>query len=265
MSRVLVTNDDGIDAPGLRRLAAAAVARGHDVVVAAPDEEASGSSAALTATQEKGRVVVHPRPLAGLPGVKGFAVASSPGFIALIAEHGAFGDPPEIVLSGINRGANAGRAVLHSGTVGATLTAAASGLRALAVSLDILTPGGLSAAVGTALAGEDDRNWVTAADLAGQLLDTLVGLPPATVLNLNVPDVPAEKVRGVRRAALATFGQVQMTIAEIGEGYIRTAIEETAVDLIPGTDLALLADGYATVTPLMAVGEAPLRLPEPYR
>lgn len=265
MSRVLVTNDDGIDAPGLRRLAAIATARGHEVVVAAPHEEASGSSAALTAAQQKGRVVVHQRRLEGLHGVKAFAVAGSPGFIALIAEHGAFGDPPEIVMSGINRGANAGRAVLHSGTVGATLTAAAAGLRALAVSLDILTPGGFSAAVGTALTGEEDRNWQTAADLAGGLLDALVDLPPATVLNLNVPDVPAVKVRGVRRASLATFGQVQMTIAETGEGYIRTAIEETKVDLAPGTDLALLADGYATVTPLQAVGEAPLTLPEPYR
>jgi 5'-nucleotidase len=264
MSRVLVTNDDGIDAPGLRRLATAAVARGHEVIVAAPDEEASGSSAALTAAQQKGRVVVHTRRLDGLAGVKTFAVAGSPGFIALIAEHGAFGEPPEIVLSGINRGANAGRAVLHSGTVGATLTAAAAGLRGLAVSLDILTPGGLSAAVGTPLVGEEERHWNTAADLAGQLLEVLVGLPPATVLNLNVPDLPADRVRGIRRASLATFGQVQMTIAETGEGYIRTAIEETKIDLAPGTDLALLAEAYATVTPLLAVGEAPLALPEPY-
>jgi 5'-nucleotidase len=115
------------------------------------------------------------------------------------------------------------------------------------------------------MAGEQERHWSTAADIAGGLLDVLVDLPPATVLNLNVPDVPAEKVRGVRRATLASFGQVQMSIAETGEGYIRTAIEETKVDMVPGTDLALLADGYATVTPLLAVGEAPLTLPEPYR
>jgi 5'-nucleotidase len=72
-------------------------------------------------------------------------------------------------------------------------------------------------------------------------------------------------VRGVRRASLSDFGQVQMTIAETGEGYIRTAIEETKVDLAPGTDLALLAERYATVTPLLPIGEAPLTLPEPYR
>lgn len=265
MSRVLVTNDDGIDAPGLHRLAAAVAARGHHVVVAAPEEEVSGSSAALTATQHKGRVVVHRRRPEGLDGVDAFAVAGSPGFIALIAEHGAFGEPPEIVLSGINRGANAGRAVLHSGTVGATLTAAAAGLRGLAVSLDIVTPGGFTAAAGTAPTGAREPHWTTAADLGCELLDTLVDLPAATVLNLNVPDVPADQVRGVRRAALARFGQVQMRIVETGEGYVQTAIEEIDVTLDPGTDLALLADGYATVTPLLGVGEASLILPEPYR
>jgi len=109
--RVLVTNDDGIDAPGLRQLARAAVDGGHDVVVAAPDSEASGVSAALTAVAEDGRLEVERHELKDLGGVPAFGVGASPAYIVVLAGLGAFGDPPDLVLSGINRGANAGRAV----------------------------------------------------------------------------------------------------------------------------------------------------------
>src|SRR5688572_27496371 len=137
MTRVLITNDDGVDAPGLRSLARAAVAAGLDTVVAAPLREQSGMSAAMIATERDGRVVLEARDLVGLDGTPAYGVAGSPGFIALIASRGAFGPAPGLVLSGINRGANAGRAILHSGTVGAALTAAARGARAMAVSLDV--------------------------------------------------------------------------------------------------------------------------------
>lgn len=132
--RVLITNDDGIAAPGIQALAWAARQRGLDVVVAAPMEEASGTSAAMSAVERDGRVVVNDHPLPDLAGVPAYGVAGSPGFITLIALHGAFGPPPSVVLSGVNRGANAGRAVLHSGTVGAAFTAATNGCRAMAVS-----------------------------------------------------------------------------------------------------------------------------------
>lgn len=140
MTRVLITNDDGIAAPGLRALAHAIAATGADVLVAAPHAEASGTSAALTAVERDGQIVVVPRPLTGVPGVPGYAVTTSPAFIVVLALRGGFGDPPDVVVSGINRGANAGTAVLHSGTVGAALTAAANGVPALAVSLDVLSP-----------------------------------------------------------------------------------------------------------------------------
>jgi 5'-nucleotidase len=260
--RVLVTNDDGIDAPGLRHLARAAADRGHDVVVAAPDAEASGVSAALSAVAEEGRVVVERHELKDLAGVPAYGVAASPAYIVVLAGLGAFGDPPDVVLSGINRGANAGHAVLHSGTVGAALTAAAAGRSALAVSLDVLTPGTASAASGgnaiaaLDLVDDEARHWATAAELAGRLLPALGDAPAGTVLNLNVPDRPADRVAGVRRATLSRFGQTQMAIAEAGEGFVRTAVEESGARTEDGTDLALLAEGYATVTPIQAVGEA---------
>lgn len=252
MTRILITNDDGIDAPGLHRLALAAHEAGFDVVVAAPARDSSGASAAISAVAQDGRVIVEPRTLPGVDGVDAYAVTGTPALAALIATRGAFGDPPDVVLSGINRGANAGPAVLHSGTVGAALTGATYGCHGLAVSLD-LADGDLT---------DEDRHWDTAAAYAVSLLPLLADLPRATVLNLNVPDLPPERVRGLCQARFGRFGQVQMRIAERGTGFVRTALEDTGARLEPGTDMALLADGYATVTPLQPLGEADVELPE---
>jgi 5'-nucleotidase len=231
-------------------------------VVAAPRDESSGFSAALTAISDKGRIVYDRVSLPGLDNIPAFSVAASPGYIAVLAGLGTFGQPPEVVLSGINRGANAGHAVLHSGTVGAALTAANNGTRAIAVSLDVLSPASASSLSGGAaiaavdLADDEARNWATAGTYARRLLPTLLGLPPGTVLNLNVPDLPEARILGLRQATLAAFGQVQIAVAESGEDYVRTSIEENGARLVPGTDLALLADGYAAVTPLRPLSEA---------
>ena len=272
MTRILVTNDDGVAAPGIRALARAA-AGDFEVVVAAPSQEASGMSAALTAVVSDGQIVVSPY---DMPGITAFGVAASPAYIVVLAALGAFGPPPDLVLSGINRGANAGRAVLHSGTVGAALTAANHGLRALAVSLDVLNPEldvvnpGLDvlnpeaapATGGSAIVVPADEvlHWETAARTAATLFEPLLSAPPATVLNLNVPD--RVSVRGLREAALAAFGQAQVAIAEAGEGFVRTRIERSGEQLTPGTDLALLAEGYATVTALRPpAGTSGVRIP----
>ncbi|MCA2218467.1 5'/3'-nucleotidase SurE [Jidongwangia harbinensis] len=260
--RILITNDDGIEAPGIRWLARAAQRAGYDVVVAAPLTEASGSSAAMTAVEKDGKIVVEPRELTGARNIPAYAVAASPAFIVLLALREAFGAVPTVVLSGINRGANAGAAVIHSGTVGATLTASHAGLRGLAVSLDVLTPAAASSSSGGAAIADLDkvddeqRHWDSAANLAVQLLPTLTHTPPGTVLNLNVPDLHCDGIRGLRRARLARFGQVQVSIAEAGEGFVRTAVQAAEEALEPDTDLAALADNYAVVTPIRAPGEA---------
>ncbi|MFC7546120.1 5'/3'-nucleotidase SurE [Plantactinospora sp. GCM10030261] len=260
-TRVLITNDDGVTAPGIRWLARAAVERGLDVVLAAPHREASGTSAAMTAVERDGQVVVEEHQFDDLPGVTGYGVAGSPGFITLIALHGAFGPPPELVLSGINRGANAGRAVLHSGTVGAACTAAANGCSAVAVSLDVLSAGEATAASGGAAVAaankvhDHARHWSTAARVALDLLPRLIAAPAGSVLNVNTPDVPYERLRGLRRGSLADFGQVQMTVAEAGSGFVRTSLEETGAEIEPGTDVAWLNQGYASVTAIRAITE----------
>ncbi|MCP2322526.1 5'-nucleotidase [Hamadaea flava] len=250
MTRVVVTNDDGIDAPGLHQLAASLHAAGLDVVVAAPTRERSGSSAGITATEEGGRIVAEERDLPGLPDVCAYAVAATPGFIAMIATRGAFGDPPDLLVSGINRGANCGNAVLHSGTVGAAFTAAIGGIRAMAVSLDV--PHGKV---------DGELHWSTAGRLAVELLPLLDQVPGSVVLNLNVPDAP--EIAGVRQAPFGGFGQVQIGLAEITAGAVWTTLEETAELPKVGTDLDLLAQGYATITPVRPLQEAPIKLTLP--
>jgi len=260
-ARTLVTNDDGIESDGLRRLAIAAREAGLDVVVAAPLTEASGSSASIAVVEVNGRVPVVRRELAGLSGVPAYAVSAPPAFITLIATREAFGAPPDIVLSGINRGANIGRAVVHSGTVGAALSAASYGHAALAVSLDIPGPTGVEATDAHPQPATH-AHWDTAARLAAQLLPLL---SDQFALNLNVPNLPPEEVRGLRQGRLASFGAVQTSIAEAGEGLVRAEVDEPDAGVEPDTDATLMAAGWACVTPLTPPREAdvePLVLPE---
>lgn len=239
--RALITNDDGIASEGLRQLALLAVEVGLDVTVAAPSSDSSGASASLSAMQVEGRVMVEKRRLSGLIEVPTFAVGAAPAFITLIATGGAFGSPPDVVLSGINYGENAGLAVLHSGTVGAALTGASRGCRALAVSIVAGFP----------------PHWDAAVRVARQVLPSLLAAPPGTVANLNAPDAAAHQVRGLRRARLARFGAVQTNLADVGGGgFARIKLLDLDIEHQPDTDVALLADGWATLTELHPICEA---------
>ncbi|MCV2489144.1 5'/3'-nucleotidase SurE [Geodermatophilus sp. YIM 151500] len=244
--RALVTNDDGIDSVGLHRLAKVAAEAGLEVVVAAPDQEYSGSSASLTALADGGKLLVHERTLDGVPVERALAVEATPGFIAFTGARGAFGGRPDLVLSGINRGPNTGSAVLHSGTVGATLTGATHGIPGLAVSL----------------AAPDPTEWDTAEEVARRALAWLLANPQGpTVVNVNVPNVPPGELRGLHAARLAAFGAVQADVGEAGEGFVTLTFSEVPDDPEPGTDVALLRDGWATVTLLNAPCEADGDLP----
>jgi 5'-nucleotidase len=242
--RALVTNDDGISSEGLRVLALVARHLSFEVIVAAPATDTSGSSASLHATEVDGRIVLEPHPLNGLEGGACYGMPATPGFISLLAARGAFGRPPDVLLSGINLGANMGRAVIHSGTVGAALTAGAQGIRALAMSL------------------QDGQRmpWETASHVAEQMLSRLLDLPPATVLNVNVPNVALGDLRGIRQATLAKFGVVETRIINATEGYLEVSLMDTGAQLDEGSDTALVASGYATVTPLQSIKEASIDL-----
>jgi 5'-nucleotidase len=238
--RVLVTNDDGIESPGIRALAGTAAGLGFDVVVAAPAWDSSGASASLTAVQEHGRFLVDERSLPELNGVRAYAAQAAPGFIALTAIRGAFGAPPDIVLSGINRGPNTGHAILHSGTVGAALTASTHGCRAMAVSIGV----------------GDPMCWTTAADIAGRILPWLARADAGVVLNLNVPNAELDQLRGLRQARLASFGAVQTNVTEVGQGWVRVGYSDIEAEHEPDTDAQMLAEGYASLTALLPVCES---------
>lgn len=242
MTTVVITNDDGIDSPGLAALAATAVAAGFQTVVAAPLSESSGTSAGLTAAAQDRRVIMKERALPGLPEVAAFGVDAHPGLIALAACHGAFGPIPDLLLSGINRGANVGRAVLHSGTVGAALTAGINGTRALAVSLDV------------ALEPVGDLHWDTAARVVADLLGALAEAPPDTVLNVNVPDRAPADLLATRWAHLAPFGSVRASVERTEDGAIEVGSVIGNDPPEPDSDAALLYSGHVTLTALRSVG-----------
>ncbi|MCE0537176.1 5'/3'-nucleotidase SurE [Kineosporia rhizophila] len=230
--RALITNDDGVSSEGIRTLTEAALAAGLDVTVAAPHEERSGASAMLSALEDDGRLLIDRTTVAG---TEALAVHASPAMIVFVAVRGAFGEPPDIILSGVNHGPNTGQAVLHSGTVGAGLTAVSQGRAALAVSL----------------IGSRPTRFDTARAATDQALAWfLENCENPYVLNINVPDIPPEQLRGLKPASLASFGAVQAEIGEIGEGFVTATFHEIGDEPEPGTDVALLREGWATATAL---------------
>ncbi|MFI7102966.1 5'/3'-nucleotidase SurE [Streptomyces sp. NPDC050161] len=238
---VLVTNDDGVTGEGLRRLARYLRDQHFDVVVAAPEGDESGCGTSRAVAPD-GLVPTRTSTLAGLAGVPVHTVAAPPGLIVAAACQGAFGPAPDLVLAGINPGANTGPAVVHSGTVGAALTAACHRRPAVAVSLGHGAP----------------YHWDTALHALAVLLPAV--LPGARdrrrrplVCNLNVPNVPAHRLAGVVRAGLGAHGDTRFSIQRLGPELLRATHHPAACH--DEGEAPLLAAGYATVTPLRPVGE----------
>jgi 5'-nucleotidase len=197
MTRILVTNDDGIASTGLHVLARTMRAHG-DVVVVAPEVEHSGAGAGVGPLH-----LIHPQAhtttIAGVD--EAWSVNGSPALCTMFARFGVFG-PIDLVVSGINPGANVGPAIYHSGTVGAALTARTGGVSGVAVSQAV-------AGFGVEGQGWDemilDQQWQTAADVASAVVAELVALRPSdpVVVNINVPNLPLDEISGWRHAVVA--------------------------------------------------------------
>ncbi|MBY6684002.1 5'/3'-nucleotidase SurE [Rhodococcus sp. BP-149] len=253
--RVLITNDDGIDSHGIAVLARVAVEAGHDVVVAAPHEERSGASASLSALQNRDQLVVSRASVADLD-VDAFAVQASPAMIAFVATRGAFGPRPDILLSGINHGPNTGSAVLHSGTVGAALTASTHGVPAMALSLagldtaSLAAPGDIHDQIDREVAS-GAPSWDTAHLVARRALDWFVDHGAADwVLNVNIPPVAPSELRGIRPADLAAFGAVQAEIGDTDDEFVTVRFDAIHARDDDDSDAGLVARGWATTTAL---------------
>jgi 5'-nucleotidase len=276
---VLVTNDDGVGAPGLAALtralvgwAEASAATGgprHEIVVVAPSSNFSGAGAAVGSVTDRTTITYQRATVSGAEGVEAFGLDASPALSVIAGALGAVGPKPDLVLSGINHGVNVGRSVLHSGTVGAALTASQLGISALAVSLR---------------AGVTPDPWESAADLAVALVPLLASAPARTVLNLNVPALPRSEILGLRWARVSGAGLIkaasgsanwdspnrpEMEGPAVAEGF-RAVMEGGAGDrgeivltvgsplprsgdpglADPNEDASLVAQGYAALTAL---------------
>jgi 5'-nucleotidase len=243
--RVLVTNDDGVESPGLVVLTKALVQAGHDVFVVAPASDLSGAGASIGPLHRSEPIPVAERHWDEVPGVPVLALERPPATAVYLACLGAFGARPDVVASGINPGANTGHLVLHSGTVGAALTAAGLGVPALAVSIKW---------------SETGYHWETAARYAVPALEWVAaGGDGPRVLNVNVPNLPADEVRGVRDATLAPYGEFWVASSDIRSGDLRIEFQGPAHEFDPSTDAALVVDGYATVTPLRGIVASSLK------
>lgn len=241
---LVVTNDDGVGAPGIHALAAGLRALGHEVVVVAPEHDMSGSSAAIGRIELGApttlRAVELPAPATGIPA---YAVSGPPGLAALIAaRQGIGGIEPSLLVSGINAGTNTGHSILHSGTVGASLTAASFGLSGLALSAEWADP----------------MPWKHVVALLPDVLELIRDAPRATVLNVNVPAPgPGGAVRGLRWATLDRFGSFRVAVAERREAAVQLEYSATGHELDPSSDTALVEAGYATVTAIEGIHAIP--------
>lgn len=235
--RVLLSNDDGIHAPGLQALFGALQAEGHEVKVIAPDRDKSGVSNSLTLDRPLQAIHLDEHRI---------AVDGTPTDCVHLGTAGLFMPEPDRVLSGINFGANLGDDVLYSGTLAAAMEGRFLRHTAMAVSLVVTEYGTLNV-----------ERFATAARICLGLLRSLdaVPFPPRTVLNVNIPDRPAEAIRGL---AFTTLGQRLK-----GENPISTRNPRGKtlywigraggpVDRAPGSDFLAVEEGYVSVTPLHA-------------
>lgn len=236
--RILVTNDDGIDSPGIQLLAQR-LSDDFETVVVAPAWDMSGSGTGIGQFDpEKGVVLTELR----RDDFDGFTVAGPPGLAVLAAMLGGFGRPPDLVVSGVNAGLNTGRSVLHSGTVGAALTARTFGADGLAVSL----------------ASSDPWHWDTAVTVARSAIDWILGRSgEPLVLNLNVPALSVENVAGIRWADLDDFGHIRVAMADVPGERLEFDVSGSGTGLDPVCDTALCLSGNVTLTLLSPMNPAP--------
>lgn len=227
--KILISNDDGVHAPGLAILAKA-LAELADITVVAPDRNRSGVSNSLTLDQ----------PLRVVTAANGyFSVTGTPTDCVHIAITGLLKEMPDIVVSGINEGSNLSDDVLYSGTVAAATEGRFLGLPSIAVSL----------------AGPKCLHYDTAAQVTKILISRLKNQPLGTdtILNVNVPDLPFEKLRGFQVTRLGTRHMAEPTIKAIdprGRKIYWIGQPGPEQDAGPGTDFYAVNAGFVSITPL---------------
>ncbi len=227
--RILLSNDDGYFSRGIAALAEALAPLGHLTVVA-PDAERSGASNSLTLD----------RPLVVRRAQNGFYyVNGTPTDCVHMAVTGFLDEPPDVVVSGINHGANMGDDTIYSGTVAAATEGYLLGIPSVAVSL---------------VSGEGDH-FETAARVAAELVTRIQGNPfrEPTLLNVNVPDLPHDEIRGMQITRLGRRHKAEPVIRSRnprGEPIYWVGAAGPAADAGEGTDFDAVNRGWVSLTPL---------------
>ena len=227
--RILISNDDGVLAPGIRALAKE-LSTVADIEVMAPDRNRSGASNSLTLSQ--------PLRIKQLDNGH-YSVEGTPTDCVHLALSGFFDPLADVVVSGINDGANLGDDIIYSGTVAAAMEGRSLGLPAIAVSM----------------VGDNIQHYATAAIVVRQLVLKLSAnrFPSKTILNVNVPDLPLNKIKGIEVTRLGTRHNAERLIKEEdprGRPIYWIGPPGLEADAGPGTDFYAVNRGYISITPL---------------
>jgi 5'-nucleotidase len=227
MSHILITNDDGIHAEGLRALVNAVRGLGR-ISVVAPHQERSATSQSLTLRRPVFMDQVAEDE---------WAVEGTPTDAMIVALHRLFPEPPDLVISGINRGDNLADDIFYSGTVGAAMEAALNRVPAFAISL---------------VHGGGSFDYGPAAQFARQLAERILaeGLPPGVLLNVNFPHDWQGGVRFTRQSKKITRTALLEGMDPRGRAYYWLNQEQSTTDIDPSSDYAAIFAGDVSVTPL---------------
>jgi 5'-nucleotidase len=234
--RILLTNDDGINAPGLAVLEAIAAQLSDDIWVCAPAEEQSGAGHSLTLSRPV-RLRQHEE--------RRFSVAGTPTDAVMLGMAEVMQGRPDLILSGVNRGANLGDDVTYSGTVSAAIEGALAGVRSIALS-QVYAREGMGDTVPFAAA----EAW--GAKVLAPLID--MDFAPRTLININFPPRAADAVQGVKvaRQGFHDYARGSIVKGTDPRGYDYYWFGLHGTEQTPGhdSDLEAIADGYIAVTPL---------------
>ena len=228
---VLVVNDDGIHSEGLRQLTQA-LSKVASVYVCAPDTQRSGASQSLTLTD---RIYINEAVYLGAEGalmVTGTPTDCTKVGLQFFGERGISFD---LIYSGVNLGSNLGCDTLYSGTVGAAMEGALSGVRSIALSLD----------------SHKATDFTVACELAVDVIDmAMEKIGPDTILNINVPYIPRAEIKGIRTCALGGRYYSDGFVEQPGGGYELEGYPAPEEDESLRLDMAALGAGYVTITPM---------------
>jgi 5'-nucleotidase len=232
--RILLTNDDGIDAEGIQALARALQPIAQ-VTLVAPDRPRSASGHSITLHKP-----LRVTPIMLREGITAFATNGTPSDCVALAIRDILDERPDLVISGINKGPNLGRDLTYSGTVAAAMEGAILGTPAFAISMASYA---------------DDLSFAPAATFARRLASEILlhGMPPQSLLNVNVPGVPEEEIAGVRVTRLGRRHypeRVDKRTDPYGRVYYWLGGDPPEDVLEEGTDVKAIAENFISITPV---------------